>query len=141
MTLLLVHAAATWYLVGLIWFVQLVHYPLLAAVGPDRSVAYQGQHVQRTMWSLAVAWPTEAVTAALLVVATPAGVPRWMPLAGFAALAGVVASTLALQVPAHGRLGAAFDPRTHSRLVRTNWIRTALWTLRGLLALGMLAAA
>jgi hypothetical protein len=64
-----------------------------------------------------------------------------MPLVGVVALAGIVASTLALQVPAHGRLGAAFDPHTHARLVRTNWIRTALWTVRGLLALALLAAA
>jgi hypothetical protein len=140
-TLLLVHAAATWYLVGLIWFVQLVHYPLLAAVGTDDAVAYQAGHLRRTGWSLAVAWPVEGITAALLVVATPDGVPRRMPLAGIVALAGIVVSTLALQAPAHRRLSAAFDQRTHARLVRTNWIRTTLWTGRGLLALAMVAAA
>ena len=32
-TLLLIHAAATLYMAGLIWFVQLVHYPLMANVG------------------------------------------------------------------------------------------------------------
>lgn len=31
--LLLVHAAATWAMVGLVWFVQVVHYPLFAQVG------------------------------------------------------------------------------------------------------------
>ena len=32
MALLLVHLAATWFLAGLIWVIQLVHYPLFAAV-------------------------------------------------------------------------------------------------------------
>ena len=37
---LLAHAAATLFMVGLIWFVQVVHYPLFARVGPDAFVPY-----------------------------------------------------------------------------------------------------
>ena len=33
--LLLLHAAATLFMTGLIWFVQVVHYPLFARVGED----------------------------------------------------------------------------------------------------------
>ena len=36
---------------------------------------------------------------------------------------------------------SAFDQRTHARLVRTNWISTAPWTVRGVLALALLAPA
>ena len=32
---LIIHAAATWFMVGLIWFVQIVHYPMFANVGRD----------------------------------------------------------------------------------------------------------
>ena len=39
--LLAAHAAATWALVGLIWTVQVVHYPLFALVG-----AYLGERIQ-----------------------------------------------------------------------------------------------
>ena len=31
--LLLVHAASTLFMAGVIWFVQVVHYPLMASVG------------------------------------------------------------------------------------------------------------
>jgi len=53
----------------------------------------------------------------------------------------VWASTWLLQVPAHRRLGAGFDPVWHARLVRGNWLRTALWTFRGVLVLAMVARA
>ena len=33
MLLLLLHAGATFFMCGLIWFVQIVHYPLFAQVG------------------------------------------------------------------------------------------------------------
>lgn len=45
------------------------------------------------------------------------------------------ASTFLLQVPCHNRLGQAYHPATHQRLVRTNWIRTLIWTSRLLLLL------
>ena len=36
-------------------------------------------------------------------------------------------------------LGGGFDKHAHALLVRTNWIRTAGWSLRGLLVLAWLA--
>ena len=44
MSLLLIHLAATWALVGLIWFVQLVHYPLFSAVAPERFATFEAEH-------------------------------------------------------------------------------------------------
>ena len=47
-------------------------------------------------------------------------------------------STFALQVPRHDELRGGFDARAHEQLVGTNWIRTVLWTLRGVVCLWML---
>ena len=45
-------------------------------------------------------------------------------------------STTFVQVPLHGRLARGLDATALRRLVLTNWIRTAAWTLRaGLLVL------
>ena len=44
--LLAIHAAATWALVGLIWTVHVVHYPLFAAVKTGFR-AYHEAHMQR----------------------------------------------------------------------------------------------
>jgi hypothetical protein len=39
------------------------------------------------------------------------------------------------------RLSTGFDPVVHRRLVRTNWIRTAAWTVRGAAAVAMVGVA
>ena len=40
MTWLIVHAVSTWFMVGLIWMIQTVHYPLFARLGDDTFVRY-----------------------------------------------------------------------------------------------------
>ena len=59
---LLLNAAATFYLVGVIWVVQRVHYPLFAAVGDESFRDYQSQHLSRI---------TPVVAAPMLIEATP----------------------------------------------------------------------
>lgn len=44
------HAGATWFMTGLIWFVQIVHYPLMGAVPGDAFRVYQELHQRRTTW-------------------------------------------------------------------------------------------
>ena len=135
---LLAHAAVTWTLVGLIWVVQVVHYPLLAAVGEPAYAAYQRRHMQRITWLVAPLMLTELACAAFLLIAPPVGVPVWMPIAGVVLLAAIWLSTVLLQMPAHAMLQDGFDAHAHRRLVRGNWVRTAAWSLRGLLAMLLL---
>jgi hypothetical protein len=138
---LLVHAAVTLVNVGIIWLVQVVHYPLFAGVGEAGWPAYHLGHSRRISRVVGPTMAVEAVTAALLVVAPPDGVPAALAVAGLAGVGVVWASTRLLQVPAHRRLRTGFDPAWHARLVAGNWLRTAVWTLRGLLVLVMLAGA
>src|SRR5206468_3820837 len=78
-----------------------------------------------------------AASALLLVWFRPAGMPDWQVEVGLALLVGVWVSTAFVQVPCHEVLARGFDPAVHRRLVRSNGIRTAGWSLRGLLALWM----
>ena len=50
---------------------------------------------------------------------------------GLSFVAVIWLSTFVCQVPAHERLSKQFDPRIHRRLVRSNWLRTAVWSARG----------
>ncbi|MEW6321020.1 MAG: hypothetical protein AB1635_08015 [Acidobacteriota bacterium] len=126
---LLVHFGATLLLTGLIWFVQVVHYPLFASVGHDAFARYEERHTARTTWVVAPLMIAEAATALWLSWSPP---PGTAPLAwiGAALLAAIWLSTFLVQVPAHRRLAAGFDAAVHARLVRTNWIRTVAWTMR-----------
>ena len=59
--MLLVHVAATWFMVGLIWFIQLVHYPLFHGVGTEQWGTYAAAHTRRTTWVVGPAMALEAI--------------------------------------------------------------------------------
>ncbi len=139
--LLTVHLAATAAMTGLIWFVQVVHYPLFDRVGTGEFVVYEAAHTRLTAWVVGPFMAIEGVTA-LFVLATPGdALGRLLPLVALGVLGVVHASTVFLQVPMHRALSRAFD-RTHARrLVVTNWIRTTGWSVRSVLAAAMLVVA
>jgi hypothetical protein len=136
--LLLANAAATLFMVGVIWFVQVVHYPLFARVGPSDFSAYSIRHTRLT--SLVVGPPMllEAATAVALVVWNPPGISVSLAWTGLLLVAGIWLSTALLQAPRHTALGRGFDPAAHRFLVTSNWLRTVLWSLRGLVVLCLL---
>lgn len=139
--LLSAHLAATAAMVGLIWFVQVVHYPLFAAVGTEGFAEYEARHARLTSFVVGPFMAVEGVSALLLFVAPPEGLGRALPAVGLVVLAVVLGSTVLLQVPAHGRLAHGYDPAVARRLVRTNWIRTVGWTVRGVVAVLMVITA
>ena len=134
---LLLHAATTVAMCGLIWFVQIVHYPLFAAVGGNDFRRYERAHVRRTGRVVGPLMSAEGITAIWLAARPPAGCERAVPLLGVALLLLIWGATAFLLVPTHRRLEGGFSPAVHLRLLRANWIRTILWTLRALLALWM----
>ena len=140
-TLLAVHLAATAGMMGLIWFVQLVHYPLFEAVGPDHFVAYESAHQRRTSWVVGPLMGVEGLSALAIAAALRDEVGLELTLAGLTLLAVIHASTVLLQVPAHRRLSERYDGDVVRRLVRTNWVRTIGWSLRVVVASAMIVTA
>ena len=134
------HAGATWFMVGLIWFVQIVHYPLMGVVPASGFPAYAAAHRRRTTWVVGPAMLLEATAAILLVALVPQGQVIGMPMRwiGLLILGLIWVSTFAVQVPLHGKLAKGFDRAVWCRLVATNWLRTVAWTLRGIVAILLL---
>ncbi len=137
--LLLLHAAATCYMCGVIWFVQLVHYPLFAGVERGGFIAYQREHVRRTGWVVGPAMLAEGASALALCLMLPNALSPLVAWGGLALLAAIWLSTFLWQVPCHNALLDGFDQERHAWLVRSNWLRTALWSVRAVLALYALA--
>ena len=135
--LLLANAVSTIFMTGLIWFVQIVHYPLFAAVGSDAFPAYSRSHQALTTFVVGPPMLVEALTAAALVLGRPAGVAPWLAWAGLALVGVIWISTVSLQIPAHAALSSGFKPAVADALVSTNWIRTVAWTLRAALVCAM----
>lgn len=137
--LLLAHAASTWFLTGLIWTIQLVHYPLFSLADRGRYAAFAAAHNARITPLVGPPMVLEALLSVWLVFDRPEGLPGWWPWTGLALVGVIWASTILLQVPMHGRLAAGFDTHAHAVLVGSNWVRTIAWTLRAVLATAMLA--
>lgn len=143
MELFIAQVVATLVMTGVIWFVQVVHYPLFARVGHNEFAAYEAEHTTRTGWVVGPPMLVEIATAtlALLPGLRPEFFPLWAAVGGEALVGVIWISTAALQIPMHQRLIRGFDAKAAARLVSSNWVRTACWSLRAVLLLWVAARA
>ncbi len=138
--MLLLNAAATLFMTGLIWFVQIVHYPLFNRVGLGHFAAYETRHSTLTTLVVIVPMFVELVTAFALLWQRPEELALWQLWVGLFLVGVIWASTAFLQVPQHGVLSQGFNETAYQTLVSSNWLRTVAWTLRSVLVLYWLSS-
>jgi uncharacterized membrane protein len=136
---LLLNLASTGVMIGIIWFVQVVHYPLFARVGAEGFAAYEAAHSRLTTIVVGPPMLVEAATGLYLVFVPPAGVSQSLLWIGLALIGVIWLTTAFVSVPEHRRLERGWDAAAHRRLVLGNLIRTVAWTLRGIIVLVILA--
>jgi len=136
--LFVLHFVLTCVMGGIMWFVQICYYPNLAVVGRDAFIGYQREHIRRIT---RIAWTmlfVEMITAIVLVCVPHSGGIRTGLVVNLLLLLGIWGSTFFVQVPLHQRLEQGWDEAVHVRLVRTNWFRTVVYTIRGAVVIGIL---
>ena len=138
MTIFFINIASTWFMVGLIWFVQIVHYPLFGYIGSKEFSTFHENHKILIAPVVLIVMIIELVTSGILIFQIPMGIPNWTAIVGIILLGVIWFSTLFLQIPYHNRLSSKFDDNALIMLVNTNWIRTICWSLRGIIMLIML---
>lgn len=129
----LLNFICTWYMIGLIWFVQIVHYPLHADVPEETFQTYQEKHVSYTSYVVVVPMLVEAITAVILVLYPPIPGTRFLWILALVLEVIIFLSTYTLQTPKHFSLLKERDPEKIDALVKTNWIRTISWSGRGII--------
>jgi hypothetical protein len=128
-----IHLAISWGVVGLIWTIHCVHYPLMATVRREDFQAFHNGHMARIGLVVGPLLVGEAATAAWLLWE---GRRDACFLASLALLAVAWISTAIWHVPQHARLQlVGYDEATLRALVRTNLYRTLAWTARGVVLL------
>ena len=135
---LLLNISSSWFMVGLIWFIQIVHYPLFNLVGNNEFQVYHNGHSTLITPLVGTVMIIELISSILLVVFPPKNVPLTIPIIGVILIFIIWASTAFLQIPQHNALAKAYELEAHNILVQTNWIRTIAWSMRGFLLLYML---
>lgn len=127
--LVLLNFALAAYLTGVIWTVQLAHYPGFAHVSPDKFPAFHRHHSRSMSWVVMGPMVLElALAAGLAWQGRALGSSVWWAL-GLVLL--VWAATFFVSVPFHNRLAQqGYNYIAIDGLVRTNWLRTLVWTAR-----------
>lgn len=131
------HLVSTMFMVGLIWTIHFVHYPLFAFVGDAEYAAFQAEHVERIGRLLLVPWAIEGLCIAALLALVVRAECRYLVvpvILGSACMAMILGISGFLSAPAHGKLADGFDASVHSDLMLADLIRTLAWTVRGAVA-------
>ncbi|KGA13449.1 hypothetical protein GM51_19695 [freshwater metagenome] len=124
-TLLVIHLAATLFMVGLIWTIHYVHYPLFAYVGESTYASFQAAHGITLIGVLALAFLGTHKVLRVPAVINGAAMAVVLVISGF------------WSAPAHAKLADGFDTSIHDQLMTVNLIRTLAWTVCGICAIWM----
>lgn len=131
---LYIHGLVTWMLIGMTWFVQVIHYPLYDYIKKGFH-EYEKMHLKRTGWLIGPLMFIEVITAIFLVGFAPPGAISKLAAINLILLVFVWISTFLFQVCEHQNLSIRFSKKIHHQLLRTNWARTIIWTIRGVVIL------
>ena len=124
-------------MVGLIWLIQIVSYPLFRFVEDSEFSRYHHYHFWKITPIVGLVMLVELISAICLAVFFKYIVSIQIFI--MVLLLGVIwASTLFFQLPYHMKLLKLKDIRIIRLLIYTNWIRTISWTLKGVISLSLL---
>ncbi len=138
LSIFLANVVATLFLTGLIWMVQVVHYPLFDDIGDQNYIRYQQRHQTNITYIVGPVMLIELATAVLMVWYPMDSIGQLSIYLGLGLVVLIWSSTAFIQVPCHEKLVLGFDPAAYQWLVQSNWIRTIAWTVRSVIVISML---
>ena len=133
--MLILHLIATSVMVGVIWVIQLVHYPSFHFVELKQYTTFQRFHMARISYVVIPAMLTELFTLILIVISMDQ--IDTLIVASAILLIFIWLMTAVFFSGVHQKLTLGYDQTVVDKLVKLNWGRTLLWTLRLLLSLSI----
>ena len=126
--MLIIHLIATSVMVGVIWVIQLVHYPSFHFIELKQYTTFQRFHMSRISYVVIPAMFTELFTLILFIISTD-------KIDSFISISGLLLILIWLMTAVffsgvHQKLTLGYDKVIVDKLVKLNWGRTLLWTLR-----------
>ena len=123
---------ATLFLTGLIWTIQLVHYPSFHFADREKFKEFHIFHGKRISLLVVPLMIFELISSGILWWESS---PLSLNSIGFYLVIAIWISTAFLSVPAHNKLTSRMDEKAVRFLINTNWIRTLLWTAKASISL------
>ena len=132
------HFSLTLYMTGIIWLVQVIHYPLFKLVGENTFKDYHKTHIKKTSSVIAIPMVLELLTGLYLFIQNNGYRNNFAFLITTSLLVLTWAITFLISVPKHNILSNGQNELALSVLIKTNWIRTIAWTIRSLILFSLL---
>ncbi|MDG1089380.1 MAG: hypothetical protein P8P37_00745 [Candidatus Marinimicrobia bacterium] len=117
-------------LTGVIWTIQIVHYPSFHYIDKMSFTNFHHFHERRIAIIVMPLMLIELTTSTALYINNMSSIVFALNLL---IVVLIWCSTFFIQVPIHSILSQKKDKKLIEKLVNTNWIRTFLWSMRMLL--------
>lgn len=131
----LLNASFTLLMAGVIWFVQIVHYPLFERVGELGFSLYEEEHKKLTTIVVAPLMLMELFSSIVLVCLSTSFLVKTLAVIGLTLVILLWLSTAFIQVPLHNKLSSSYSSSLVNGLVQSNWIRTVIWSVRSIVVI------
>lgn len=131
-----INLASSLFLTGLIWTIQCVHYPIFYRLDLTKFTEHISFHKSAISILVVPAMTIELGTSGWLAWSAPSYL--FYHQAGLVTVILIWLITFFVQVPLHEKLSLSRNEKIINRLVKTNWLRTALWSFKTFIALTIL---
>jgi len=132
-SIFIVNLFSSFFLCGLIWTIQIVHYPYFIFTDSEQHQQAMNFHRARISFIVVPAMLTELLSSAWLTFTATEFI--WLHTAGFIIVLLIWVITFAKQVPLHSNLANQFSRTDINNLVKSNRWRTILWTLKSVIGI------
>ena len=119
-----IHFASTAVMVGVIWVIQLLHYPAFHYIEKNNYSQFQKFHMNRISYIVIPAMVIEMLSGIMLVIINDDFI------ISFSLLVCIWIITFVFFTNIHQRLLSKYENTAVEKLVNLNWIRTTFWTVR-----------
>ena len=119
-----IHFASTAVMVGVIWVIQLLHYPTFHYIEKNNYSQFQKFHMNRISYIVIPAMVIEMLSGIMLVIINDDFI------ISFSLLVCIWIITFVFFTNIHQHLLSKYENTAVEKLVNLNWIRTVFWTVR-----------
>lgn len=124
---------STVFMTGLIWVIQLVHYPIFLFAEKKQFSHLHAFHSKRITYIVAPLMLLELCCAIMLLKSVK--IVFILRVLNLLSVVMIWFVTAFLNIPRHNKLAIKYSAVEIQKLVRSNWPRTFLWSLRSLVFL------
>jgi hypothetical protein len=121
------HLIATSIMVGVIWIVQLVHYPSFKVIDSNRFLEFENFHCKRISFVVMPAMLIEILSGGFIYLYLTR---ELLFIVSLIILIVIWISTFFIQATLHSKLLLNYSEENVNLLIKSNWVRTLLWSAR-----------